>query len=145
MAVLIDIAEAVRAELNDSGGTAFSRDFEAVRAYVPALKVEELKRLHVTVVPKGFTSSTASRASSEERYQVDVAVQQRLERLEALDLDPLMGLVEEIADYFRRRRLSNYPAAICVEIANEPPYSVEHLEELRVFTSVLTLTFTVTR
>jgi len=47
----------------------------------------------------------------------------------------------EIADHFRRAPLPSFPAARCVAVANTPVYAAEHLQELRVLTSVLTLTF----
>jgi hypothetical protein len=56
-----------------------------------------------------------------------------------------MALVEEIADFFRLRRLTSYPDAIWVRTDNVPVYAPEHLEEFRQFTSVLTLTFRVVR
>jgi len=56
-----------------------------------------------------------------------------------------MELVEEIADHFRAQPLVGYPQARCVEVDNEPVYAVEHLEEFRQFTSVITLTYRVWR
>jgi hypothetical protein len=60
-------------------------------------------------------------------------------------LDALMTLIEEIADHFRTQPLASYPNARCTEVKNEPVYALEHLEELRSFTSVITLTFRVWR
>ena len=60
-------------------------------------------------------------------------------------LDALMTLVEEIADHFRAEPLSSFPGARCVDVKNAPVYSQEHLDELRQFTSVLTLTFRMAR
>jgi len=51
-------------------------------------------------------------------------------------------LVEQIADYLRRRPLGSIPAA-WVRTANDPIYAAEHLAEDRVFTSVLTVTYRV--
>ena len=64
---------------------------------------------------------------------------------QAAELDGLMGLVEEIADFLRGRRLAGAQDASWVRTANAPVYSAEHLGELRQFTSVLTLTFRVLR
>jgi hypothetical protein len=60
-------------------------------------------------------------------------------------LDALMTLVEEIADHFRTQPLSSYPNARCTEVKNEPVYSLEHLDEFRQFTSVITLSYRVWR
>jgi hypothetical protein len=56
-----------------------------------------------------------------------------------------MELVEEIADFFKQRRLDAYPQAVWVKTENAPIYAAEHMDELRQFTSVLTLTFRVLR
>ncbi len=52
---------------------------------------------------------------------------------------------EEIADYFRLRSLTEYPAATWVKTENDPVYSPDHMREMRQFTSVITLTFNVER
>jgi hypothetical protein len=64
---------------------------------------------------------------------------------DAAELDGLTHLTEQIADFFRLRRLSGMPQAIWSKTENVPVYSPEHLEQKQVFTSVLTLTFRVVR
>ena len=54
-------------------------------------------------------------------------------------------VVEEIADFFRLRRLSSYPDAIWTKTRHDPIYAQEHWDELRQFTSILTFTFRVVR
>ena len=144
MAVITDIAEAVKDELN---GASLSQEFTAERCYQPAFELADMKTLHVTVVPKGVTVEPASRGLIQDDYQIDVAVQKKLSAATAdnAELDELMGLVEEIGDFFRRRRLEAVPDAVCVKIENVPIYAPEHISELRGFTSILTLTFRVLR
>ena len=142
MALIVDIAEAVVAELNAGE---FSQAFSAQRLYRPQFDLAEMKDLHVTVVPKGVATSIASRSGVQCDVSVDVAVQKKLESESSDEIDPLMNLVEEIADFFRQRKLSQYPKASWVATANEPVYSPGHLEELRQFTSVLTVTFRVVK
>ena len=142
MAVITDIAEAVKDELN---GASLSQEFTAERCYQPAFELAEMKTLHVTVVPKGMTVEPASRSLIQDDYQIDVAVQKKLNAADNAELDELMGLVEEIGDFFRRRRLDAVPDAVCVKIENVPIYAPEHISELRGFTSILTLTFRVLR
>jgi hypothetical protein len=55
-----------------------------------------------------------------------------------------MTLVEQIGQFFSRRRLSNVPA-VWTRTENKPIYSAEHLEQFRTFTSVVTFTFRVSR
>jgi len=142
MPVLTDIAEAVKDELN---GHDFSQEFEAARLYQPLFELPEMKTLHVTVVPQGVDMQVSSRTLVQHDYGIDVAVQKKFEADDAVELDPLMALVEEIADFFRLRRLDAVPAAIWVKTENKPVYSQEHMQQFRQFTSVITLTFRVLR
>jgi len=52
-----------------------------------------------------------------------------------------LGLVDENARHFRLRRPAAMPSAVCVKVENDPVYAVEHLDELRCFTSIITLSF----
>ena len=142
MAVIIDIADAVVAEL--SAGT-FSQPFEAKRHYLPLFNLPEMKDLHVSVVPKGVAITSLSRGANQHDVQIDVAVQKKLDAEANTEIDTLMGLVEEIADFFRLRRLASYPNAVWTKTENLPVYAQEHLAEMRQFTSVLTMTFRVAR
>ncbi len=141
MAVITDIAEAVKDELN---AAEFSQAFEAVRLYQPLFELPEMKTLHVTVVPHGVEMQASGRSMVQHDYGIDVAVQKKFEKDEPAELDPLMTLVEETIDFFRLRRLDGLNA-VCVRATNEPVYSQEHMEQFRQFTSVVTLTFRVLR
>ncbi len=140
-ATILAIADAVVEELNT---TPFSQPLVAVRHYQPRFELSEMTDLRVNVVPRGLTSKILDRGRDSFDYQIDVAVQQRLDPTPE-NLDALMELVEEIADHFRSHPLAGFPAARCTEVANEPVYAMEHLEEFRQFTSVLTLTYRVWR
>lgn len=142
MAVIAQIADAVVAELN---ATTFSQPFEAKRAYLPRFDLAEMKDLHVTVVPKAVQILPGTRVHNQHDYQIDVAVQKKLTTADNDEIDGLMGLVDEIADRFRLKRLGSLPAAAWVKTENEPVYAQEHLDQLRQFTSVVTFTFRVMR
>jgi hypothetical protein len=147
----MDIADALTDALNDEGND-FSIEFKAVRAYQALLELPEMKDLHVTVVPKGVVLAPADRSRVQHEVQVDIAVQKKLgpasdeeEYDEQVELDGLMGFVEEIADFVKFRRLGSQPTAAWVKTDNDPIYSQDHLERLRQFTSVLTVTYRVVR
>ena len=142
MAVITDIAGAVVQELN---GHTFSLPLTAARHYRPVFDLKDMATLHVAVVPKGAQVERLDRSRSQFEYQVDVAVQKKFEKGDAAELDPLVGLAEEIAAHFRAGRLAAYPEAVCVRTEHAPIYAPEHMDELRQFTSVLTLTFRVAR
>ena len=136
MAVITDIADAVVAELN---ATQFSQPFEAKRCYLPRFDLAEMKDVHVTVVPKGVTVLPGTRAHNQHDYEVDVAVQKKAAT--DAEIDPLMRLVEEIADHFRGKRLNAMSNVAWAGTANSPIYAPEHLEQMGQFTSVVTFTF----
>jgi hypothetical protein len=138
MAMILSIADAVVAELN---GTSFSLPFMATRAYIPRFDLADMATLRVTVVPKGVEITRGSRGKDQHDYRVDIGVQQKFADEDADALDPLMGLVEQIADHFRGLVLETDPEAACVEVENGPVYAQEHMREGRLFTSILTLTF----
>ena len=145
MAVLADISDAVVAALN---GHTFGMPFTAVRSYRPVYTREEMKDLHVTVVPGGYTMENLGRGQVQEDYTVEIAVQQAPETMGNAALDPLVGLVEEIRDFFlANRRLAAMPSVICLKAAfaagSDRGYAPEHLDQLQQFTSVLALTFRV--
>jgi hypothetical protein len=139
---IADIADAVVTELNEGE---FSQEFTAARSYLPSFDLKDMKDLHVSVVPKGVAVQPAGRAACQYDYSIDVGVQKKLSAADASEIDPLTALVEEIAGFFRLRRLAGYPAAIWARTEHPHLYAPEHLEQLRQFTSVITMTFRVVR
>ena len=144
MSLIADIADAIVAELNAAAG-GFSQSFQAERHYLPLFDLEQMKDLHVTVVPKGMTIQSSGRDRNQHDVQVDIAVQKRFTIGDNAELDPLLTLVEEIADFFRLRRLASVPTAVWVRTEHSPVYAPEHMEQMRQFTSVITLTYRVIR
>lgn len=141
MAVILDIADSIVAQLN---GGSFSQPLTAERHYQPKFDLSEMTELKVSVVPRSLASKTLDRNRDTFDYLIDVAVQKKTDMTPA-SLDVLMTLVEEIADHFRTQPLASYPNARCTDVKNEPVYSLEHLDEFRQFTSVITLTYRVWR
>lgn len=142
MAVILDIADAVVAELN---AAALSQPISAQRLYLPQFKLTEMQSLHVTIVPKGVVYGMADRSRGQGDYSLDLAVQRKFASGNNAELDPLTNLVEEIVDYLRGRRLATYPNAAWLKTEQSLLYASEHIEELRQFTSLLTFTYRVLR
>mgnify|MGYP005845908079 CR=1 FL=1 len=142
MSVITDIADAVVAELNDA---VLSMPITAVRHYVPSFALPDMQSLRVSVVPKGVVITPTDRNRNTHDVQIDVAVQKKFEQGDAAEIDPLLTLVEEIADFFRLRQLTEYPNAHWIKTEHKPIYAQDHWDELRQFTSILTLTFRVVR
>jgi hypothetical protein len=141
LATIIQIADAVVAQLN---AATFGQPLTAARLYAPSFELPDMETLHVTVVPRAISSASLDRSRDTFSYEIDLAVQKKTDMAQ-VSLDALMTLVEEIADHFRQGPLASFPGARCMDVKNAPVYSQEHLDELRQFTSVLTLTFRVVR
>jgi hypothetical protein len=138
VSIIPDIADAVVTALN---GHQFSETFAAVRAYRPEYDLRELADLRVTVVPKSIEMTTAGRGLAQSDIQIDLAVQKKLSANSSGDnaeIDALMGLVQEIAEFIRST--GRFSDAVWGKTENSPIYAPEHLGEMRLFTSVLTLT-----
>ena len=142
MPVITDIADAVVATLKEAN---FGEQIEAKRHYVPNFDLPEMKQLHVSVVPKGVTTAALGRSNNQHDYAVDIGVQKKLTKADNSELDGLLGLAEQVADHFRLKRLDSYPNAIWVKTEHKPIYFVDHIEQLRQFTSIVTVTFRVIR
>ncbi len=138
MSTIVALADAVVSELNAEG---WSLQFAAQRLYRPRFEPSELKTLQVSVVPRSLVIDAESRSDDSRQFQIDVAIQQKLDAETAEEIDPLLGLADEIARHFRLRRPAAMPDALCAKVENNPVYAVEHLEQLRCFTSILTLSF----
>lgn len=145
MSLVTAIADAVVADLNGAAAGTFAQTFVAARHYRPQFDLADLKTLRVSVVPKGIAITGLMRSANQHDVSVDVAVQKKVNPADAAELDGLMTLVEQIADYFRLRRLTALPTALWTKTDNVPVYAPEHLEQKQVFTSVLTFTFRVVR
>jgi len=142
MPLVTEIADAVTAELN---GHAFSFPYVAERHYLPVFELPEMKTLHVTVVPKGLTVTQIARSKAAYDVQIDVAVQKKFDAGDVVELDPLLNLVEEIAEFFRFKILPGPFRASWIKTEHPALYAPEHMDQLRQFTSLLTFTFRVMR
>ncbi len=142
MSVAVEIAQAVADELNAGS---FGQEFTAQRLYQPLFELTEMKILHVTVVPANVNIHSGSRGRNQHDYKIEVAVQKKFQADGVADIDPLMDLAEEIADFFRRRRLTSFPTAMWVKTEHAPLFAQEHMEQFRQFTSLITFTYKVMR
>lgn len=140
MGLIIALADAVVTALNGAVDGTFNAEFTAVRAYRPQFNLEGLETLRVSVVPRSLAMEAATRTSLQRDVQIDVAVQKKVNVDDAAVIDAQMALVEQIAEFFKFKRLPSV-GAIWLVTQNAPIYSAEHLEQHRVFTSMLTLTF----
>jgi hypothetical protein len=142
LATVLQIADSVTAQLN---AAELSQEFVAERLYVPNFDLEDMKELRVSVVPRELTILAHDRTTSKYNARIDVAVQRKFDHGTNTEIDPLIALIEEIADLFRLKRLDSMPQARCIQVEHPVIYSHEHWEQYRQFTSLLTLTFQLAR
>jgi len=142
MAVIIDIADAIVADLN---AQTFGLPFTAARYYLPKFQLEDMDTLHVSVVPKEveIIPAEGTRGAPQYDYLVDVGIQKRFDADDDnADIDPLADLVEEIADRLTGRNLvAGAETALWITTGNSPIYAPEAMSQDRMFTSVLTLSY----
>ena len=141
MSQLINIADAVVSEINNAPGGTFSEAVTARRSVLPKSDLAELTELKVTVVPKRVDITRASRLGRQVDVTVDIGIQQKVGTDLEADVERLMEVVEQIADFLDGRALAGAGQAVYVQLRNEPVYSPELLNEQRVFTSVLTIMY----
>jgi len=141
MSLVTDIADAVVTELGVAPPGTFSETFTAERCVLPEFDLQDLAELKVTVVPKSVEITGSTRAASQYEIAVDVGVQKKLGKDLDAEVAALGMLVDEVADYLRKRTLDQAPFAMWIGITNDPVYAPEHLAEQRVFTSILTVTY----
>lgn len=141
MSWVIDIADAVTAELNAALPGTFDPPINAVRRVLPKFELADLAQLKVSVLPKSVRITGSTRAASQYEIAVDIGVQKKLGKNLDAEVAVLATLMDQIADYVRRRPLAAAPFAAWVSIDHQPVYAPEHLAEQRVFTSVLTVTY----
>lgn len=139
---LIQVADAVAGSLQ---GAILSQPFSVARKYVPKVDLSALEELHVTVAPKSLQITKATRDTDYFDCTVDIGIQRRVNPESNEAIDVLSDLVQEIIEHLRSRPLPDYPDAMLTVTLNDPAFSLEHLDELRTFTSVVSLTYRVRR
>jgi len=133
---IIDVANAIVTELN---AATFSQPVTAERGFLPTFDLQEMNELKVTVVPKEDDGKLDTRNQSTHDYAIDIGIQKKPPNIDNTELDPLMLLTQEIADHFLFGKQA--AGATLISPTVRILYLQEHLQKLRQFTSVVTLTF----
>ena len=121
---------------------AFSQEFTATRAYRVAVDRADLDDLRVVVTPNGATSEIVSRSHTEQTIKIDVGVQKQVNPDSLTDGDAMLALLGEIRDEFLGESYTVSGQIVsCDEVASDPLFMPEHLDQHRVFTGVVTLGF----
>lgn len=140
-ATLVLVADAVLEELQTH---TFSQSFTAERVYLPRHTPKELKDLHVTVVPAGWQSDYQSRNTTLRNCTIQVGLQKKLTSEDNAEIDPLVALAQEIEDRFREiKRLKSVESILMTVECLAAPADDDDLDQRKIFTSVLALTYRV--
>ena len=137
---IFDIAKAIVATLNAAPEGTFSQMFTAVFKLVPKHEISELSNLKVTVVPQGYDMKNSSRAATEYDFTIDIGIQKKLTTADVeAECSDLYPVVDEIIDYLRKRSLTGIAWANQTTMSNNPVVAVDHLDDNRVFSSLVTI------
>ena len=149
LAILVSTADAVRSALADHR---FGQEFEPVRSYADwELPLEDSDELHADVVPVGSPDmELESRGSIAYAPQVDIVIRKRMAKeqqetdgtLILPEIDDLVLLVQEIAEYFMADRLTEFEDAAWAGTQMLAAFKPSHLRQYRQFTGIVRLTFT---
>ncbi|MGE4157707.1 MAG: hypothetical protein AB7F75_01265 [Planctomycetota bacterium] len=135
---IVAIADQVVFALNAS---VLSQPLTAERRFRVEFGLDELETLRVSVVPKAVNQRAITRSKEMFDYEIDIGIQQKIPSEDNVDIEPLLALAEEILAFLRFQKLLALPDVTWLKAEHTPIYSAEHLGELRVFTSVLTVTY----
>lgn len=136
----VAVADAVVAELN---ARAWSITFVAERRILPEREIGTFTIPRVTVVPRSQEFAIVARGHVREQVTIDIGIQHHLSGDFDAEVPTDIALVDEIIKHFLGRRLSS-PPVVCISAANDPIYSPEHLREMSLVTTIVSLTFDAT-
>ena len=132
---ILTVADAVVTALNAGS---FSIEFEAERSYFATRELSADEGLSVTVMPAADEGKLNSRTSSVHDFTIHIAVQQKLAATTSAEIDPLLLLTQEIADYFLYGSRPGNAKLVSPQI--RVLFNEAHLRELKQFTAVIQLT-----
>lgn len=145
--VLLDTADTLTAAINAAQEAgAFSRPFEAVRAYIPPVPFDKLegKGLQVIVGPMELDIEEQTRDSKLWKPGIGVAVIQWVKAPTKDEVDPLVLLVEALQRTAQTVLRVGTSQAGWIQTANKPIYRPDFLMS-GVFWSVSTFTYQLVR
>lgn len=141
-AILVETAKAVYELLTSM---TIAGEVNIVRAHLPAADVSELQKTRITVAARGQAITPGSRRDDYYDVSIDVAVQKAVARNDVDQIDAILEIAQAVMDFLAHHNLGGSLAAKYIAMANDPAYSVEHLHELGVLTTVITATYRVAR
>lgn len=140
---IIKIADAIVDALNGGGFPPPYTPGSATRSWDRKFTIAEFATLRISVVPSAVSTEWESRDSRVDTYQIIIGVQKKLDTVsdETRQVDELCALTATIADYLRNWDMGEAPYPTLMTANINPLVAQEHISELRIFTSVIELSF----
>ena len=148
-AKLVSVADAVAEELRR---TTFTLKPAVGRTYNAKTPLADAGTLHVDVVAGDQKIDAATRDELLYEPRIDIAVRKRFDESTEVDsggdiivkeMDRLVLLVEEIAEFFVLRPLELYADAKWTDLEFRPIWSPQHFDEWRQFTGIVAIQYEV--
>lgn len=112
-ATLVQIAEAVTHKMRT---LKLDDNLDVDMSYTKTVDPLRSARTRIIVVPREVSYLPLDRTSNKFHAHVDVYVSKQMLVGSQHEIDPLMRLVESVADGFRNQRLGNFLAARCISL-----------------------------
>ena len=111
---------------------------------LPGVELDKLTAVpRVSVVPKSVQPQHMTRSGRADNITIDIGIQAKIIGSPEADVPKLCRLARAVLDYIWGRTLTRAPEAVFMEAGIDPVYAPEHLQQLRVFTSVVSVTYKV--
>ncbi len=139
MSRAIVLADAIVADIN---AQSFSMKFVAKRTYQTLYEIKDQKVLTVTVLIPGMIHDVLSRSGNQDTTSLIVLFSKHCVSEDNNTIDPLVDLVEEVADYFRDK---NFAGSLWVPpTVIDPFYDIDDMKNKRLFVSAINLKYRTT-
>jgi hypothetical protein len=111
---------------------------------LPGVELDKLTAVpRVSVVPKSVQPQHMTRSGRADNVTIDIGIQAKIIGSPETDVPKLCRLVRTLLDFMWGRALTRAPEAVFMEAGIDPVYAPDHLQQLRVFTSVVSVTYKV--
>lgn len=139
----LDIHQVAEAVANMIRATVLPMTVSVNCSWSPQHKISELSYIPiVSVVPTTQDAKNSTRTKREKIFKIDIGIQKKLKVADNDEIDSIVFLSDAIADIFTPDCLNAYLAGtICLGPDHEPVVDVDHLDEHRVCTSLISVRF----
>ncbi len=135
------LAEAAQAVTDLLRASSFGFPVTVSRSWLPVYKPETASSAQIAVIPTGYAAARSTRAQDAVDLTIQVGIMRHLDAgEEAADIDPIMGLAEEVHTILSAGDL---PTAPTLKLITAPELRIdqERLKDARMFVVVVSVTY----